>query len=353
LKFRSFTLALTLLTLFSGCANHILEPEEGSSSVSVESEAEDISSKSTETSSEEESSLEDASSRVAAPSSVAQSKAPSSASKAASSAAFTLPDLPASAVVTSAVCPLYRKADTASTLDTQALYNQPVTVKFKSGSFLYVTVTDGYTGYIKENHVTYSTASLAGDRHVVVTKTMANIADGSGAERQAPMGAELYGRFLEDGRFEANLPTGGTGSVSAADIKEIAGEKAQWGGDGNKIAETAKLFTGAKYLWGGVSINGIDCSGLTYISYRMNGITLPRDAEPQSKEGKKISFDEALPGDLVFFSKNTDKKGISHTGIYVGDGKFIHSSVANSGLGINALSEEYYTSRLVSIRRYY
>ena len=97
---------------------------------------------------------------------------------------------------------------------------------------------------------------------------------------------------------------------------------------------------------------GLDCSGLTYICSRLNGVTLPRDAEPQSKTGMKIPIEEIMPGDLVFFSRDTDKIGVSHVGIYLCDGNFIHSSVGKGGVGVSALSEDYYAARLVSVNRY-
>ena len=362
LKIRIYSLTanivLILPLLFSGCAGKTVERADVSSAQTRPETAVDSSE---DTVSEPESAALNASSGGSAHSSAIQSKAASSAaSSGAPSGAIPPPALPSAAVVTSTVCPLYRKADATSTLDTQALYNQPVTVKSKTGSFLYVTVVDGYTGYIKESNVTNSTASLAGDKHVVVTKTMAEIDwtrpvgfTGTVPPEKVPMGTELFGKF-ENGWFFASLPGGGEGRLNADDIKEIADEKLQFDGDGSKIVATANLFKGTKYLWGGVSVLGIDCSGLTYISYRMNGITLPRDAEPQSKEGQKISIDEALPGDLMFFSKNTDKVGVSHVGIYIGNGNFIHSSVANNGYSqSNHISETYFAQRLVSINRYY
>lgn len=75
---------------------------------------------------------------------------------------------------------------------------------------------------------------------------------------------------------------------------------------------------------------------------------LPRTSSSQALEGTKVEKDELLPGDLVFF--NTSGAGISHAGIYVGEGAFAHSS-SSKGVTISKLSETYYAKRYVTARR--
>jgi hypothetical protein len=93
---------------------------------------------------------------------------------------------------------------------------------------------------------------------------------------------------------------------------------------GNKIVETAKKFLGINYLWGGRTYAGIDCSGLTQIVYKINGIKIPRDSQPQSNFCEKISFENLDLGNLIFFGKNKEK--ISHVGIFLGNNQVIHAS---------------------------
>jgi cell wall-associated NlpC family hydrolase len=93
----------------------------------------------------------------------------------------------------------------------------------------------------------------------------------------------------------------------------------------DKIIEDAFMYLGAPYLWGGRSPFGIDCSGFTQMVYRLNNISLPRDASQQVEMGSDYSFvEEAEPGDLAFF--DNEEGNITHVGILLNDGKIIHAS---------------------------
>jgi hypothetical protein len=95
--------------------------------------------------------------------------------------------------------------------------------------------------------------------------------------------------------------------------------------DRNKLLETAFMFINAPYLWGGRSPFGIDCSGFTQMTYRMNGIQLPRDAKDQALLGRPLSFlEESQPGDLAFFDNEEGK--IIHVGIILANHRIIHAS---------------------------
>ncbi|HSO77740.1 MAG TPA: C40 family peptidase, partial [Bacteroidales bacterium] len=95
----------------------------------------------------------------------------------------------------------------------------------------------------------------------------------------------------------------------------------------SSMTETALQFLNVPYLWGGRTDGGIDCSGLVQVVCKIHGIKLPRDAARQAEMGTIVSFfGEARPGDLIFFSGETER--ISHTGIFMGSGKIIHSSGA-------------------------
>jgi len=120
--------------------------------------------------------------------------------------------------------------------------------------------------------------------------------------------------------------------------------------DATKSLVTRALgWLGTRYVWGGTSAKGVDCSGLTQSLYKSQGIKLPHNAKAQFKLGKPVPRDALVPGDLVFF--NT-RGPLTHVGMYIGEGKFIHAANPKRGVRIDSLSSRYYNSRYAGARRY-
>ena len=115
------------------------------------------------------------------------------------------------------------------------------------------------------------------------------------------------------------------------------------------IITTAKKYIGVPYVWGGTTPSGFDCSGFVQYVFKAHGISLNRTCVTQYKHGTYVSKSNLKPGDLVFF-QNTYKSGISHVGIYVGNGQFIHAS-SSKGIVISNLSSSYYMSHYYGARR--
>jgi cell wall-associated NlpC family hydrolase len=116
--------------------------------------------------------------------------------------------------------------------------------------------------------------------------------------------------------------------------------------------DLAKRFLGLPYLWGGRSSYGYDCSGFTQMLLRSRGINMPRDADLQAAwEGAEVVGREDLrAGDLLFFGASPDK--VTHTGMYIGGGEFIHDTThGHPVVQISRLEEEPWTRILVACRR--
>ena len=118
---------------------------------------------------------------------------------------------------------------------------------------------------------------------------------------------------------------------------------------GARIADSALDLVGIPYRYGGQSPDaGFDCSGLVYFTYRQAGIDIPRVSEDQFKISRKISYQDIRDGDLVFFQ---DQRKLSHVGIYVGDGMFIHAPSSGKTVSIADMSAPYYQRHLVAVGR--
>ncbi len=116
-----------------------------------------------------------------------------------------------------------------------------------------------------------------------------------------------------------------------------------------EIIRTALHLKGVSYRWGGTTPSGFDCSGFVQYAFRINGISIPRDADSQYYDGDKISTSDLKPGDLVFFQ--TYESGPSHVGIYIGDNRFIHAAY-HGGIMVDSLNESYYAERYLGARSY-
>ncbi|MBW3621839.1 MAG: C40 family peptidase [Armatimonadetes bacterium] len=113
------------------------------------------------------------------------------------------------------------------------------------------------------------------------------------------------------------------------------------------LSRKAMGFRGARYRFGAASSRATDCSGLTMQLYRSIGIKLPHSSRGQYGYGKSVSKGNLLPGDLVFFSRG---RGISHVGMYIGNGKMIHAANPRRGVRIDSISGSR-SMRYVGARR--
>lgn len=137
-----------------------------------------------------------------------------------------------------------------------------------------------------------------------------------------------------------NASTGSTQSKS---------QTAQKPAGNSKVKVIAASWRGAPYVYGGVSRRGVDCSGFTMQVMREMGVSLPHSSAGQFRYGTPVAKSSLREGDLVFF--NTTGRGISHVGVYLGSGQFIHASTPRTGVIVSNINEAYYRNTYVGARR--
>lgn len=130
------------------------------------------------------------------------------------------------------------------------------------------------------------------------------------------------------------------------------------GGDGSRadsLITYARRFLGTPYRWAGTNLNsGVDCSGFVYSVYKHFGITLNRTSSSMASNGTRVNRADLRTGDLIFFDTSGANNGrISHVGIYIGNGQFIHSSSARKtwGVSLSSLNEATYSRQFVTASR--
>lgn len=121
----------------------------------------------------------------------------------------------------------------------------------------------------------------------------------------------------------------------------------------NRLVSYAKTKLGKKYVWATQGPNTFDCSGFTYyVTKQVLGKTIPRSPSPQSKYGTYVSRKNLKKGDLVFFDTQGSNNGrVSHAGIYIGSGQFIHASSTKGKVVISNMSSGHYYRAFVNGRR--
>jgi cell wall-associated NlpC family hydrolase len=161
------------------------------------------------------------------------------------------------------------------------------------------------------------------------------------AEVAAPAPAALPEAALDAGEYGVEY------QLSVRDAESFLNRlSARW----QRLVEQAMTYLGTPYRRGGTSRRGLDCSGLVGAVYGEEGLGMPRTALQQFGEGVPVAERDLRPGDLVFF-RDTYKRGISHVGIFIGDGHFVHAAGHRRGVVVSELSRPYYHLRYAGARR--
>ena len=218
---------------------------------------------------------------------------------------------------------------------TQGIMGSPLKVLQKCDDWYRVQMSDDYIAYVPESSLAFKTeaqmkAWRKAKRYIVTAYDSRLVTEPHGDETVSDL---VMGNILElkaeQGRwYKLATPDGRVGWVDAADVAELS-QWSQQGFSAAQIEKTARRMMGSSYLWGGTTTKVTDCSGLTKVSYLSNGIILQRDASQQALTGKIMKkgtdWHQYETGDLLFFGN--EKTGrVTHVGIYLRDGKYIHCS---------------------------
>jgi hypothetical protein len=245
----------------------------------------------------------------------------------------------------------------AAELVTQMILGEEALILGARDPWLQVRLADGYPGWVHQGSVVRSAVddpeefarSLNGPPRddpgawvVVARGAVLREGPDSGSPQVADLvqGARL--RIEDPGRgpLAAILPDGTAGWLDreAALPARRLGER--FPRKGEALVEHAASFLGLPYLWGGTSEKGFDCSGLVQRIYGLHGIRLPRDADPQSRNGRPVDpgpdWGEVRPGDLAFFVEPPGDR-VTHVGILAGEGRMIHASTTRNGVAWDVL----------------
>lgn len=233
-----------------------------------------------------------------------------------------------------------------------------MTVTGESGDW-YKVSCNGKSGYIYKTYLTLggSTAASSGSFTVTAISDTAATAISAVHMRSGPATSYTSQRVLSAGTSVTITGESGSwyrvaynGSVGYVYKTYLSTSSSASSSEGARIVAEAKKYLGVPYVYGGTSTSGFDCSGFVYYVYRQCGYSITRTSTAQNGNGTYVSRDSLQPGDIIIFY-NSAMSAIGHSGIYIGDGQFIHASSGSGKVVISSLSSTYYNSHYYSARR--
>ena len=272
-------------------------------------------------------------------------------------------------VVAHPVVNVYSAPSADADVTTQAIYGNtvmqtkpnPAPKQNVPEGWMFIKMADDYTGWTQRNGFLPldEKEDYAGKekRVVTVANRAANVYREADVTKHAPVLVLPFETPLEvvsapknEGErwIQVRLVDGQQAWVQRGDVQDRTGKALTI----DQAIALAKQFLGVTYTWGGTSSFGYDCSGFTQMLERQRGITMPRDADVQAAWTGSVTVkrEDLKAGDLLYFGSSA--KDITHTGMYIGNGEFIHDTTHDHPMvQISRLADQPWTKLLVVARR--
>ncbi len=262
-------------------------------------------------------------------------------------------------VVLDNVVNLFSKPDTGVDVVTQAIVGTGLTIEESVASWHYVRLPDRYHGWVEARHVREyaqdeppyaSTGPVAEIRNLLAFLHRQPDNTALAPVLQVTIGARLALAEERESSVQVTLPDGRAFWMRRGDVVILESNSPRPRGSVQQVIATAKRFLELPYMWGGTTPLGIDCSGFVQLCYHLHGVFLLRDASIQYNQTGLLPIEQGdlEPGDLIFFGRTS----ITHVGLYMGDGEFIHAtSHLRPVVQISRLEEAHWTELYWGARR--
>ncbi|MCC3864360.1 SH3 domain-containing protein [Terrisporobacter petrolearius] len=260
-------------------------------------------------------------------------------------------------------------AGTSYSVITTLSHGTKVTVKSTSNGWSKIT-SGSVTGYVSSTYLSSNKPSTGNDSNNETSTTKyvdasvgLNVRKGAGTSYSVittlSHGTKVTVKSTSNGwsKITSGSITGYVSSTYLTSTKPSSGgssdSNTSTSTSASKVISYAKKLLGKPYVWGAQGPSGFDCSGFTYYVFKnAAGITLPRVSSSQSNYGTYVSRSNLKPGDLVFFDTvGANNGGVTHTGIYIGNGQLIHAASGQGKVVINDMNSSYYVNTYVNARR--